>query len=45
MAIMVRHPLYADSEEDRIYWTNWFGKTRKGTSKGIVVIGIPAAMS
>ncbi|HEV7222846.1 MAG TPA: hypothetical protein VGN42_09100 [Pirellulales bacterium] len=39
------HPLYADSEDDRRYWTDWFGRSRKGTEKGIAVIELPAAIT
>jgi hypothetical protein len=36
------HPSYATSESDRGYWTNWFGKSRNGVLKGIIVIELPA---
>lgn len=40
----VGHPLFADSEADREYWTDWFGHSRppKKTPKGLVVIDLPA---
>lgn len=41
----VSHPLFADSETMRDYWTNWYGHSRKGTPKGIIVVNLPAAIS
>lgn len=38
------HPLFPDSENDRNYWTRFFGTSRKGVAKGIVTITIPAVM-
>jgi hypothetical protein len=39
----VGHPLHSDSESDRVYWTDWYGKSRKGILKGIAVITLPTA--
>ncbi|HUY92282.1 MAG TPA: hypothetical protein VMV10_26310 [Pirellulales bacterium] len=38
------HPLFSLSEEDRRYWSDWFGKSRCGIPKGIFVIELPVAM-
>ncbi len=35
------HPAFALSEDDRKYWSDWFGHSRAGVSKGIVVIEFP----
>jgi hypothetical protein len=35
------HALYHVSEDDRIYWTDWFGRSRSGHPKGIAVLAIP----
>lgn len=40
----VGHPLFADSERDREYWTNWYGVSRKGIRKGIAVVTLPAVL-
>lgn len=41
----VGHPLFADSEDSRRYWTDWYGLSRGGTPKGIVVISLPAVVT
>lgn len=35
------HPVRAESEKERRYWRDWFGKTRTGIPKGIISIGLP----
>jgi len=35
------HDLHEGSEEDRVFWTKWFGKSRNGYPKGIAVIVLP----
>lgn len=41
---MVGHPLFSESENDRKYWTHWFGTSRAGVAKGIAVVVLPAAL-
>ena len=35
------HPNYRSSEDDREYWSDWFGHSRMGVPKGIIVIELP----
>ena len=35
------HPLFRQSDADREFWTGWFGKSRGGVPKGIVVVVLP----
>lgn len=36
------HPLYSVSEDDRLYWTGWFGGHRSNRiAKGILVVNLP----
>ncbi len=40
------HPLYLQSEEDRIYWTEWYGGHLGGRLiKGIIVVDLPADLT
>lgn len=39
------HALFAKSEDDRKYWTGWFGKSMRGVRKGIAAISLPAELS
>jgi hypothetical protein len=39
------HPLHAKSETERKWWTDWFGTSRKGVPKGILVVSLPAVTS
>jgi hypothetical protein len=41
---MAGHPLFAQSEDDRRYWTHWFGTSRAGVAKGIAVVPLPASL-
>jgi hypothetical protein len=36
------HPCFPQSEEVCEYWTNWFGHSRRGIPKGIIVVNLPA---
>lgn len=38
------HPLFADSEDTRKYWTDWYGISRKRIAKGIAVVILPAVV-
>jgi hypothetical protein len=38
------HPLFGRSDSDREFWTEWFGKSRGGVPKGIVVVVLPTVM-
>jgi hypothetical protein len=39
------HPLHVLSEDDRDYWTNWYGQSRTGEPKGIAVLTLPVVIS
>jgi hypothetical protein len=39
------HPLFALSEDDRNFWTNWYGQSRKGEPKGIAILTLPVVIS
>ena len=36
------HPLFFQSEEMRIRWTDWYGHSRRRIPKGIIVVNLPA---
>ena len=39
------HPMFAVSENDRVFWTNLFGKSHiGGVPKGIAVVSLPAEL-
>lgn len=38
------HPLHASSEDDRLYWSHWYGTSRSGLPKGVAVIKLPAVI-
>lgn len=38
------HPLHGFGEDRRQYWTKWYGSSRGGHPKGIVVIRLGAGM-
>lgn len=38
------HPLFNRAVRDRTDWINWYGHSRAGVPKGIVVVSLPAVM-
>ena len=39
------HPLFKNAVRERADWTQWYGTSRGGVPKGIVVISLPALMT
>jgi hypothetical protein len=38
------HAQFAKSEQDRIYWSGWYGNSMRGVPKGIAAISLPAVL-
>lgn len=39
------HPLFGQSEDERLDWTDFYGHSRSHVPKGIIVVAIPAVIS